>query len=69
MRSLRILKQGGWYEIRTRVNNREPLFRLGTGAAATVPNKALALCSPGCSGRRNCGLSSRFGGCVLRMTG
>jgi REP element-mobilizing transposase RayT len=32
-----------WYEIRTRVNNREPLFRLGTGAAATVPNKALAL--------------------------
>jgi hypothetical protein len=32
-----------WYEIRTRINNREPLFRLGTGAAATVPNKALAL--------------------------
>ncbi|MDR0689166.1 MAG: transposase [Spirochaetaceae bacterium] len=28
MRSLRILKQGVWYEIRTRVNNREPLFRL-----------------------------------------
>jgi REP element-mobilizing transposase RayT len=27
MRSLRILKQGVWYEIRTRVNNREPLFR------------------------------------------
>jgi REP element-mobilizing transposase RayT len=27
MRSLRILKQGVWYEIRTRINNREPLFR------------------------------------------
>jgi REP element-mobilizing transposase RayT len=27
MRTLRILKQGVWYEIRTRVNNREPLFR------------------------------------------
>ncbi|MDR2247284.1 MAG: transposase [Treponema sp.] len=26
MRQLRILKQGVWYEIRTRVNNREPLF-------------------------------------------
>ncbi|MDR2363001.1 MAG: transposase [Spirochaetaceae bacterium] len=43
MRSLRILKQGVWYEIRTRVNNREPLFRQGTGAAGSVPNKALAL--------------------------
>ena len=28
MRSLRVLKQGVWYEIRTRINNREPLFRL-----------------------------------------
>ncbi|MDR2069757.1 MAG: transposase [Spirochaetaceae bacterium] len=28
MRSLRKLKQGVWYEVRTRVNNREPLFRL-----------------------------------------
>ncbi|MDR2363572.1 MAG: transposase, partial [Spirochaetaceae bacterium] len=27
MRPLRILKQGAWYEIRTRINNREPLFR------------------------------------------
>jgi REP element-mobilizing transposase RayT len=27
MRQLRLLKQDGWYEIRTRVNNREPLFR------------------------------------------
>jgi hypothetical protein len=26
MRSLRILKQGVWYEIRTRINNREPIF-------------------------------------------
>ncbi|MDR0689358.1 MAG: transposase [Spirochaetaceae bacterium] len=34
MRSLRVLKQGVWYEIRTRINNREPLFRL---------HKALAL--------------------------
>ncbi|MDR2363267.1 MAG: transposase [Spirochaetaceae bacterium] len=43
MRSLRILKQGVWYEIRTRVNNREPLFRQGTGTTGPVPNKALAL--------------------------
>ncbi|MDR2078301.1 MAG: transposase [Treponema sp.] len=27
MRSLRLLKQGVWYNIRTRINNREPLFR------------------------------------------
>ncbi|MDR0721126.1 MAG: transposase [Treponema sp.] len=27
MRPLRILKQGVWYEIRTRINNRQPLFR------------------------------------------
>jgi REP element-mobilizing transposase RayT len=27
MRQLRILRQGVWYEIRTRINNREPLFR------------------------------------------
>jgi REP element-mobilizing transposase RayT len=27
MRPLRILKQGVWYLIRTRINNREPLFR------------------------------------------
>jgi REP element-mobilizing transposase RayT len=27
MRHLRILRQGVWYEIRTRINNREPLFR------------------------------------------
>ncbi|MDR2364053.1 MAG: transposase [Spirochaetaceae bacterium] len=26
MRQLRILKQGVWYEIRTRINNREPIF-------------------------------------------
>ncbi|MDR2363649.1 MAG: transposase [Spirochaetaceae bacterium] len=43
MRQLRTLKQGVWYEIRTRVNNREPLFSRGTGAVAPVPNKALAL--------------------------
>jgi REP element-mobilizing transposase RayT len=43
MRQLRILKQGAWYEVRTRVNNREPLFSRGTGAVAPVPNKALAL--------------------------
>jgi REP element-mobilizing transposase RayT len=29
MRQLRILGQGVWYEIRTRINNREPLFRHG----------------------------------------
>jgi REP element-mobilizing transposase RayT len=27
MRQLRALGQGVWYEIRTRINNREPLFR------------------------------------------
>jgi REP element-mobilizing transposase RayT len=27
MRQLRILAQGVWYEVRTRINNREPLFR------------------------------------------
>jgi REP element-mobilizing transposase RayT len=27
MRKLRELQQGVWYEIRTRINNREPLFR------------------------------------------
>jgi hypothetical protein len=27
MRKLRLLGQGVWYEIRTRINNREPLFR------------------------------------------
>jgi REP element-mobilizing transposase RayT len=27
MRPLRILKQGAWYRIRSRINNREPLFR------------------------------------------
>ncbi|MDR2785780.1 MAG: transposase [Treponema sp.] len=28
MRKLRILQQGVWYEIRTQINNREPLFRV-----------------------------------------
>ncbi|MDR0589984.1 MAG: transposase [Spirochaetaceae bacterium] len=27
MRPLRVLKQGVWYEIRSQINNREPLFR------------------------------------------
>jgi hypothetical protein len=27
MRQLRVLEQGVWYEVRTRINNREPLFR------------------------------------------
>jgi hypothetical protein len=27
MRQLRILAQGVWYEVRSRINNREPLFR------------------------------------------
>jgi REP element-mobilizing transposase RayT len=30
MRPLRILKQGAWYEIRSQINNREPLFRYST---------------------------------------
>jgi REP element-mobilizing transposase RayT len=29
MRQLRLLRQGVWYEVRTRINNREPLFRHG----------------------------------------
>ncbi|MDR2257724.1 MAG: transposase [Treponema sp.] len=33
MRHLRILKQAVWYEIRTRINNREPLFRNGKALA------------------------------------
>jgi hypothetical protein len=37
------LKQGVWYEIRTRINNREPLFRQGIGIAGSVPNKALVI--------------------------
>jgi REP element-mobilizing transposase RayT len=27
MRQVRVLAQGVWYEVRTRINNREPLFR------------------------------------------
>ena len=27
MRPLRVLRQGAWYEIRSQINNREPLFR------------------------------------------
>jgi hypothetical protein len=33
MRIKRILAQGVWYEVRTAVNNRETLFRLGRAAA------------------------------------
>jgi REP element-mobilizing transposase RayT len=33
MRSLRVLKQGVWYQIRTRINNREPLFRRSNALA------------------------------------
>jgi REP element-mobilizing transposase RayT len=33
MRPLRILKQGAWYEIRSQINNREPLFRHSTALA------------------------------------
>jgi putative transposase len=33
MRPLRILKQGVWYHIRTRINNREPLFRYSAALA------------------------------------
>jgi REP element-mobilizing transposase RayT len=31
-----------WYEIRTRVNNREPLFRRGTGTVGSVPRAIIA---------------------------
>jgi hypothetical protein len=37
MRQLRILKQGVWYEIRSQINNRQPLFRLGTGTGRLSP--------------------------------
>jgi hypothetical protein len=33
MRSLRVLKQDAWYELRTGINNREPLFRRYTALA------------------------------------
>lgn len=33
MRPLRVLKQGVWYAIHTRINNREPLFRHYTALA------------------------------------
>jgi putative transposase len=33
MRQLRELKQGVWYKIRTRINNREPLFRYSAALA------------------------------------
>ncbi|MDR2304571.1 MAG: hypothetical protein LBE10_08295, partial [Treponema sp.] len=33
MRQLRVLGQGVWYEIRTRINNREPLFRRANAMA------------------------------------
>ncbi|MDR2370985.1 MAG: transposase, partial [Treponema sp.] len=33
MRQLRELKQGVWYKIRTRINNREPLFRYAAALA------------------------------------
>jgi REP element-mobilizing transposase RayT len=33
MRPLRVLRQAVWYEIRTQINNREPLFRRGKAIA------------------------------------
>ncbi|MDR0598448.1 MAG: transposase [Treponema sp.] len=33
MRPLRVLQQGAWYEIRSQINNREPLFRHSTALA------------------------------------
>jgi REP element-mobilizing transposase RayT len=33
MRKLRTLRRGVWYEVRTRINNREPLFRRSTALA------------------------------------
>ncbi|MDR2374848.1 MAG: transposase [Treponema sp.] len=33
MRQLRVLAQGVWYEVRTRINNREPLFRRANALA------------------------------------
>jgi hypothetical protein len=42
MRQLRVLAQGVWYEVRTRVNNREPLFRRSQALAifTTVVHEA-----------------------------
>ncbi|MDR2740843.1 MAG: transposase [Treponema sp.] len=36
MRSLRLLKPGVWYEVITRINNREPLFRRYSALAIFV---------------------------------
>ena len=36
MRPLRVLRQGAWYEIRSQINNREPLFRYSTALALFV---------------------------------
>jgi REP element-mobilizing transposase RayT len=33
MRQLRVLGQNVWYEVRSRINNREPLFRRGSALA------------------------------------
>jgi hypothetical protein len=33
MRPLRVLQQGAWYEIRSQINNREPLFRISQALA------------------------------------
>jgi hypothetical protein len=33
MRKLRVLGQHVWYEVRSRINNREPLFRRGSALA------------------------------------
>jgi REP element-mobilizing transposase RayT len=37
MRQLRVLAQGVWYEVRTRINNREPLFRRYQALAIFTP--------------------------------
>ncbi|MDR2054096.1 MAG: transposase [Treponema sp.] len=39
MRKLRELKQGVWYEIRTQINNREPLFYFGDSHTEPVPRE------------------------------
>ncbi|MDR2758852.1 MAG: hypothetical protein LBB78_05690, partial [Spirochaetaceae bacterium] len=59
MRQLRVLGQDVWYEVRSRVNNREPLFRRGSALAifARVFRE---------TGLR---FRSRSAACGLKMTG
>jgi REP element-mobilizing transposase RayT len=55
MRQLRVLGQDVWYEVRSRINNREPLFR--RGSALAIFARVF----------RETGLRFRFAVCRLRL--